>query len=213
MRKIIYIFCIGLLTSCAQKPVSEYVDKGIVINNRYENKYFNFTLDINPEWQVASDATLDYLKNASKEYLKRENKEMSKGIKASEINSMRLLMVSKHKFGSPIPNNPNFNLTIENMSRYSDVKNEADFFRKFEKTIEQSNGVLTKEGEITTLNFGSEQFYIMNTILHMRGIETKQKMCIKIMKGFSIGFIVTYWTTDEWNEIYRMLNTFQRKIT
>ena len=193
--------------SCGQQPVEDYIDHGSVSNGVYSNQYFNFTIDMPTAYVVASREATDQLMQAGQEVIEESfSSSLDRAVvKASEVNTMQLFMVSELEIGSPVEDNPNMICMIERVSHVPGIKKPQDYLYHSRKLMRRSSVGFIIEDEFEDTSLGGEDFSVMYAEIAGQ----KQRYYTTLRNGFALSFIVTYGSEETLDPILHSLNSLK----
>jgi hypothetical protein len=204
------ILLIATIFSCQTNGKPKGFDNGKVENNIYNNSFFNFKVELSPEWIVQSKEQTENLAKAGKELVVGDDDNLKAIIKASEINSAYLLTVFQYEVGSAVSYNPGFTLVAENLKLVLGIKNGGDYLFEVRKLLKQSQIQYNQiDSEFEKVNIDNQEFYKMNLALNYAGLNMKQSYYSTVLNGFSINAIISFVTDEQKNELEKVLNSFK----
>src|SRR4029434_9778884 len=101
----IFTFCVLLLAGCGKKA-SDEIDYGAVKNSVYHNEYFGLNLALPSEWSVQDQEMRQRVAATGVKMVAGDDKNFRAALKASEQQTVHLLMAFQHPVGSPVAYNP-----------------------------------------------------------------------------------------------------------
>lgn len=201
------------ITSCKKEQPDKEVQKfeyGRVRNDVYKNKFFNFHFNLPKGWYVQSREETTRMFDESEEYSGKKNDTLKKALDASEISSDYLLSTFKEKPGSNLSFNPSINVTIENVGNNPYISTPGDYLQN----VRQALLTTGFEYEFLEDSFIREEineivFYRMDTVIRTAEGNVTQKYYCTLSKGFSIVFMLTYNTDDDWDKLQLSKNSIR----
>src|SRR5262249_54389815 len=109
--------------------------------------------------------------------------------------------------GSPVPFNPSIISIAEDVRGLPGIKRGKDYHYQARQLMESSPMKVSFPKEIYTQKLGGIDFDIMETTVPIRGIIVKQKYYETVMKGYALGFIVSFTTDEEAASLQKVLDT------
>jgi hypothetical protein len=207
------ILLISLLAiACNNQGKPKDFDYGRVENMKYINSYFEFEITLPDNWKVQSKEQLNKLNNTGRDLLAGDNETLKSVLKASEINSAFLLSANQYEVGSPVVYNPNLAIVAENIKNSPGIKSGSDYLFQARKLLKQSQ---VKYDYIDSLyskeSINKMDFYKMNTELNYMGINIKQIYYSAILKGFSLGIIISFNNDQQKTELLKAVSSLKFK--
>jgi hypothetical protein len=179
-------------------PKPEKIDPGAIEGSTYSNKYFRMTLTIPEQWLAHSADETNPLKKEGAELIAGQNKGMKDKIEAGEANTVQLVSVSRYPLGYKVAFNPSFQCNAEKLGILSGVSTSNDYIANFRKIIAQGQGQLKYQvGDTYTESIGGLTFSAVDATATMGQFSLNQKLCVSIMKGYALSFIITYTAQDD----------------
>jgi hypothetical protein len=195
------------LTSCTFSDKPANFDYGVVENNQYKNKFFNFMINIPAEWKVQSKAQTQALADNATETGSKDEV-LTSIIEAADISNATLLAVYKYDSGSMVAYNPNIMVVTENVDGVSAVKNGEDYLNSTKRLLKETKiPYKSIDDKITETQLGGAKFHTMKTTSSLMGIDINQRYFATIINGFSLIIVISYSTNDQLEELTNMLNT------
>jgi hypothetical protein len=189
-----------------KKPVP--FDYGKVVNNVYQNNYFNFKLQVPQGWKVLSREEMKKLSEKGRDYITQGNEGMKDAFKASEINTANLLSIFHYDENPQEEYNCNLTLMAENLKNFPNIKTGEDYLYQTKQVLQKTNIQISSadsKSEKTTL--GGRDFYRMNMTLSIVGMEIKQTYYAAIDQGFALGIVMSYVTDSDKQILDNCLNS------
>jgi hypothetical protein len=207
------ILLISLLAiACNNQEKPKVFDYGRVENMKYINSYFDFEITLPDNWKVQSKEQLNDINNKGRDLIAGDNETMKTFLKASEINSAFLLSANQYEVGAPVDFNPSIAIVAENIKNSPGIKSGNDYLFQVRKLLRQSqvkydytDSVFSKE----TIN--KMDFYKMNAELTNMGLNIKQIYYSSILKGFSLGIIISFNNDQQKTELLKSVASLKFK--
>jgi hypothetical protein len=195
-----------LLIGC-NKKASDEIDFGTINNSVYTNNYFGMTVAIPSDWNVQDQAAQQQLMKVGGKLLSGEDKNLQAVLKASELQVVNLFAVFKYERGSPVTFNPSILSMAENVRQFPGIKIGKDYLFHTRKALESGQIQMSFPKDIYTQQLGGVGFDVMETETSVRGMVIKQKYYAAIMKGYALGFVVSFTTDEEQTSLQKILDT------
>jgi hypothetical protein len=189
----------ALLTSdCVLKP-AEKVDTGVIEGTTYSNKYFGMTLMIPDKWLAHSTDDTSSMRKAGADLIAGDNKGMKDKIEAEEANVVQLISISRYPLNYTGGFNASLQCTAEKLGLLSGVSNSKDYIANFKKVMSQAQGQLkyTLGDDTYTQSIGGIDFTTLDVQGQIGQLSIDQKLCVSVMKGYALAFIITYASNDD----------------
>jgi hypothetical protein len=186
------------MTSNCLLPKPEKVDPGVIEGSKYSNKYFKMSLTIPDKWLAHSTDETSPLRKQGADLIAGDNKGMKDKIEAGEANTVQLISCSRYPFGYTGGFNPSFQCNAEKLGILSGVSTANDYIESFKKMLGQGQGQLKYElGDTYMESIGGTRFSAVDAKANMGQLSLNQKLCVCIMKGYALSFIITYASKDD----------------
>ena len=211
MKRIILFafFTIFLFFGCSEKKDNSF-DYGHVENNTYYNSYFDFEIDLIPEWHIQSREQTERIANMGKNIAAGEDSTMQAALKASEIKTANLLAAFQHELGAPVNYNPNIMIIAENLVDSPGVKNGSDYLFHAKKLLKNSQIKYDYISEkFTKEKINNTDFHTMETNLNYMGLKIKQKYYSTVNNDFSFNVTISYVNDSQKAELMKMVNSMK----
>ena len=197
-KNLVFICLIASLFICSgcKKAPIEKIGFGTLENSVYRNDYFNLSITLPSDWHALDDEARKDLMSQGRQLITGESKNLKAIVDASELNSVNLLSVFKHPLGSPIPYNPSLICVAEKVSHAPGIKRGSDYLYHMKKLIEMGQISYVFSEDIYSQNIGGISFDVQDAEVNIGTIKVKQKYFAAIIKGYALGFVISF-TTDE----------------
>jgi hypothetical protein len=196
---IFFITCAVLIAGC-RKKASEEVDAGVVENSVYSNKYFGMSVTLPTDWNIQNQKSLKQLMEMGKKMVAGEDKNLNAAIKASESQTINLVIATKHPVGSPVDFNPMIACVAERVGDMPGIKRGSDYQFHVRKLLESSQMAVSFPKETTTEKIGGRDFDVMHIEMAVATKVVKEKYYTIIAKGYAVSFVGSF-TNDEEEEV------------
>jgi hypothetical protein len=195
-----------LLIGCGKKA-SDEIDFGTFNNSVYTNNYFGLTVTIPADWSIQDQEAQRRLMKLGGNMLAGDDKNLKSLVKASELKTVNLFAAFKYPMGTPVTFNPSVMALAEKVSQLPGIKRGKDYLFFVRQTLESGQMQVSFPKDIYTERLGGVDFDVMDLELSIRGITVKQKYYMTIMKGYALGFIVSFTNDEEESSDQKILNT------
>jgi hypothetical protein len=187
-----------------RKP--EKVDPGLIGGSTYSNKFFGMSLTIPEKWLAHTTDETNSLSKQGAELVAGQNKGMKDNIEASEANVVHLVNVSRYPLGYTGGFNPSFQCNAEKLGILSGVSTSSDYIANFRKLISQGQGQLKYTlGDTYNQSIGGMSFLALDAHAKLGQVSFDQRLCVAIVKGYAISFIITYTSEEDLATLYDVL--------
>lgn len=202
---VIFLF---FFSSCKQeKALPKAFDYGVVENNIYKNRFFNFSIPINKNWTIQNKQQIEDLKKQSGDVLHGGNKKLKKEIDASMVNVAELLMVSKYEIGTPDVINPTLLVNVESLASTSGISTIEDYLFHAKNYLAQLNMEIEYKRNPYDIQIGDEIFKCMEVENLTFGIH--QDYYVTLRRGFALAIFISYVTEENKDELFQMIEKIQ----
>lgn len=210
MKKLSILFVsFLLLASCIDRKTKDDFDYGKVVNGTYINKYFKISINLPKDWKVQSKETQEQLTKRGEQAAFGDNESLKAQIKASEVNTAQLLMVSKYEVGSPVESNPSFIAIAENIKGLPGIKDGKDYLFHVKKLLGQTQlNYIIKDG-FEKQTIAGHEFYILSAQINANGKVMTQNYFSTLIDGFCFSFVTTYTSEDENKELMDVIKAIK----
>lgn len=198
MRNLILIISLSLLLSnCiySQKPhpdsKTEKIDKGILENNIYSNKYFNFEVPILKDWTVLNKSDLLNATIEKKEILKAE-KNITEEDFIRMADKFYVLLSSSPNIQTQLPLIVFYTLDLDlDLTNYSEI-DYLDNYRSSIKNLYKSISVEFSFSQIQIESIRDKSFYSYEITVKRDGLFAYQKVYSTIYRNKFLNILVNY---------------------
>lgn len=203
---VLLIVCAVLLAGC-EKKTSDEVDFGTFEDFVYRNKYFGLTLTVPPEWSIQDQESYQRIMDTGGKALAGEDKNLKAVVKASQLQTVNLLLVFKHPVGTPVPFNPNIACVAERVRHMPGIKRGKDYLFHSRKLLESGQLSISFPRDIYTEELGGANFDVMYTEMELAGVAVQQKYYATVAKGYALILIVSFSTEEEEADLQSILES------
>lgn len=217
LKALLLIVTVLSFSACKKEPTPanikeiEGFDYGRMRNNTYINTFFNIKMDVPKDWQIQDDAQKKELMDAGRDaVLKNKNDEKVKAaIKASEVTSANLFTAFA-PIQDTVPFNHNLIILAENVGQFAFEVTPEVYLANANKTLRSSGlDIIQMDNSYTKKTLNGKDFYEMNIVNHVQGLNIHQSYLVTIEKGFALGFIYSYLDDTQKAEIEKVINTLR----
>lgn len=203
---------VALLSSagCNKEPANE-IEFGTVENCVYQNSYFPLSITLPMEWSVHNLESRQHIMEVGNQILAGEDKNLKAIVKASSLNTVYLLSVSKYPIGATVPSNPTLQCIAEKIRHMPGIQTGKDYLFHLRKVLESGQMDITFPCEVVSKSIGGKDFDLLQTEISMRGIIIRQKIYVTVIKGYALLITESFSTDDESEELGSILNTLTFK--
>jgi len=195
------------LSSGCQSKASDEIDYGTIENSVYKNEYFGLSLTVPDGWSVQDRAAQKHLQDMGNEVVSGNDRNLKKIIKASEMQTVSLLMAFKHPMGTPVDFNPSIICLAERVRHMPGIKRGKDYHAHAKKLLQRGQLRVSFPKPISTEQVGGRDFDVMYTAMSVAGMKVRQKQYATIMKGYALAFALSYQTDAEEAELQKVLDS------
>jgi len=198
----------ALMTTNCLLPKPEKVDSGLIEGSTYSNKFFKMTLTVPEKWLAHSIDETSPLRKQGAELVAGQNKGMKDQIEAAEASVVHLVHVSRYPLGYTGGFNASFQCDAEKLGILSGVSSSSDYIANFRKLISQGQGQLKYTlGDNYTESIGGVNFTALDAQATMGPLSLHQKLCVSVIKGYALSFIMTYSSEDDLSTLNDVLKS------
>lgn len=203
------IFICAILYSACGKSAAEEIDFGTTENSVYSNTYFGLAITIPAEWSIQDQESRERITKMGEDIISGDDKNLGAVIKASELQTLNLLMAFKHPLGAPVTFNPSMACVAERIRDMPGIKRGSDYLFHARKALESSQMDFSFPNDISTEKLGGVDFDIMHVQISLLGNTVQQKYYAAVIKDYALSFIASFSTEDEsaiMNKILKSIN-------
>ena len=182
-------------------------DLGTFEGDTYSNAYFNFKMQIPDGWFPLTQEMIEAVNQQGKRAVGGEDKNLSATIEASEENTINFFMVYEKPPGTPVLFNPSLGCFAEKVSHLPGIKSGSDYLLNIKRIFEMSQLKLKFPEDIESKMIDGVGFDILTAEMDMGQITVKQKYYTTIMKGYSLGLILTYINNEQYSMIKESIDS------
>ncbi len=206
------IFLLLFATAAYAQDTDEIFDYGHIKEGKYTNAFFNLEVDVPQDWDVQSKEQMDRLHKLGSEIVAGDDEKLKALIKASDVNSAKLLMAYKYKLGSSVDYNPGLSLNIVNIKSAPAIKNGNDYLFQVKRFLEKSQlQYKSIDDEFKKDVINGIDFYIMKTEITYLGIDVTQVYYCTVIKEFSLFFVISFTNKNDEKELREILSLLKIK--
>jgi hypothetical protein len=200
----IFTFCVLLLAGCGKKA-SDEIDYGAVKNSVYHNEYFGLNLALPSEWSVQDQEMRQRVAATGVKMVAGDDKNFRAALKASEQQTVHLLMAFQHPVGSPVAYNPSIMCMAERVRDMPGIVRGKDYHFHVKKLMESGQMKFQFPKDISTEKLDGIDFDVMHVSTTVGPLTVQQKYYATIMRGYALGFIVSFTTAEQESVLQRIL--------
>src|SRR5262245_26792965 len=210
LRTLTAILLAALMTSSCILTKPEKVDPGLIEGSTYSNKFFKMTLTVPDKWLTHSQDETSPLRKQGAELVAGQNKGMKDQIEKAEQNIVHLIHVSRYPLGYTGGFNASFLCEAEKLGILSGVSTSSDYIANFRKLLSQGQGQLKYTlSDNYAESIGGMNFTSVDAEAKLGQISLHQKLCVSVIKGYALSFIMTYASDDD----LAMLNDLLKSVS
>lgn len=178
--------------------------------NLYTNKFLSFSVEVPENWIIQNEEQLIELKKIGVDLVVGENEKL-KNLLNNTNGVYNLLTVFQYEVGSPIDDfNTNFALIAEDVSYAPGIKTGSDYLFHAKKLLLQTSlNIVQIDDAASKIEIGGIEFYKMHIEISMFDNMIKQDYYSTIMKGYSLGIIVSYQDDYQKQLVDKIINSFK----
>ncbi|MEM6469981.1 MAG: hypothetical protein AAF802_10540 [Planctomycetota bacterium] len=198
---VIVLVAIGLLASIfdvfsfSTTAFSE-IDDGTYANHEYQNEYFGMKIEVPAEWRVLDKGTIEEIVDEGAQLLTGDSK-----AKVSTKQSRHLLVATERPIIYSARTAPVFECVV---SRIPGCYTPEDYLSAMRKQFEGSQIDVSFPGEIGTKSIGGKEFKSLHLVIENGALQQKWFTCM--IKGYALGFAITYTRPTQEGEMQEMLS-------
>jgi len=196
-------FTLALLLGCGKKA-SEEIDFGSFAGSTYTNKFFALSITMPAGWNVQDP---EALKRMTSEGLKAVAGNDRRLARAAELQSVSLFAVFEHPVGAPVEYNPGIVATAERVSHMPGIRNGKDYLFHARKLLGAGQLSVTFPKEVYAEQLGGVEFHVLTAQIVAPGHVVTQQYHAAVMKGYALGFVISYQTDAQRVTLESVLNT------
>jgi hypothetical protein len=207
----LFVFLISA-TNCQSQDKPKDFDFGRVENGKYLNSYFNFEMQLPPNWIIQTKEQMDNMTKKGNDLIAGDDAKMKAILKASEVNVANLLSASQFEKGAAVEYNPGMVMIAENVKAAPGIKLGKDYLFQSRRILEQSQfkyDYLDKE--FLKESIGGMDFYKMNAEVIYLGLKIKQIYYSTILDGFSLNIIISFINDQQREELLKSVQSAKLK--
>ncbi|MBI1178325.1 hypothetical protein GC207_12890 [bacterium] len=192
----LFTFCILLCAGCGNKA-SDEIDYGTVKDSVYHNEYFGLNLTLPSEWSVQDQQMRQRVAEKGVKMIAGDDKNFKAALKASEQQTVYLLMAFQHPLGSPVAYNPSIMCLAERVRDMPGIVRGKDYLFHAKQLMESGQMKVQFPKDASIAKLGGVDFDVMQTLMTVGPITVKQKYYAAITKGYALVFIVSFTTGEQ----------------
>lgn len=212
VRKLVFFFLLLTALGCNQsRKIPQDFDYGGIENGVYTNKFFGFEIPVPGSWFVQNKEQVQQLQKKGDDYIAKKDSALASKVKAGEVSSAVLLTVFKKSVGDTTSGdfNSSFMILVENVGTISAVKNGNAYLARAKTLMQQSGALYKFPSDIYKEKIGNKEFYGMDIILTINGMDLKQSYFSMVDKGFALSMIISYESDEQHKELKNIINNIK----
>lgn len=194
--------------ACSKKE-PEKIDLGIVENAVYNNKYFDFSLDLSSNWQVQENQTIQMMRERGKKLLSGDDKDMQAALDLGDLSTVNLLLASKYPMGADVAFNPNIAIVAEKIDPVQGVVSGKDYLASVVEILSNSRIQTQFDGTYGTINLGGVDFADIKVAMTYMEKSVYQEYFASIIKGYALSIIISYTDENQYSALMDLLQTMK----
>ena len=206
--KFIFFVAVGIAAYMVwNKMATDKIGLGTLDNGIYRNKYFGMRVVLPDDWYPLDDEGKKKLMEMGRKMVASQDKMLGAALDASKLDTLNLLAVYKHPPGAPVSFNPNLSCVAEKVSDFPGIKTGRDYLFHVRRGMQASGVPYSMGGDIYSENIGGVSFYVQDMSVPAGTWLVQQKYYAAIMKGYALGFVLTYTNRWEYGDLKGILAT------
>jgi hypothetical protein len=189
------------------KRAGDEIDFGGFNNTVYTNNYFGLTVTVPADWSIQNQDAQRRLMKTGSAILSGDDKNMSAVIKASELRVVNMFAVFQYQPGSPVTFNPSILSMAEDVRALPGIKRGQDYLFHAKQFMQSGQMNIIFPKDFYPQKVGGRDFDVMESEMALRGMVVKQRYYSAIMKGYALGFIISFTTDDQEASLQKVLDT------
>lgn len=208
--KIALLACFCLVISFGFKAKSGEDMLGEIKNDRYTNKYFGFSLSVPPSWSIQDNEANEKIMKKGRENIANGDEDLEEAMEASQLDVLNLLTMFEQPVGTNVDSyNPSFACVAEKISNAPQIKTGKDYLSSTKKLLQNSNMPYEFSKEIYSKKISNKGIDVMEASVKYDDLVIKQKFYATIIKGYAIGFVISYTSEEEHAKLDKIVNSFK----
>ena len=169
-------------------PPVDNPEYGRIVDRRYTNPYFQFSLSVPDRYTTAMGLELGGIANKGAELLSGDNAGLADRLKANRPKYFRLLCISEQPLDVPQERNPTILVVAE---RLDEPMTGQQYLEQVDSLLTNSLLPYTKTGAIEPVTKGKMEFFLATYKLEKAGTFLYQSYIVTMRKGYALSFIAT----------------------
>lgn len=190
---ILAALCLAVLLGCGGKA-SDGIDFGSFQGSTYTNEYFAMSLTIPEGWSVQTHESLQQMAKVGGQVIAGDDQNLQASMRAAELQTVNLFAAFERPVGTPVPYNPSIVAVAEHVSHMPGIKSGKDYLYHARQLLEAGQLKVTFLKEVPSVRLGGVEFHTMAVQLSMAGRTMTQQYYAAVMKGYALGFVISYVT-------------------
>jgi hypothetical protein len=189
------LLCFCLVLAACHKKASDEIDYGTVTEGVYRNAFFGLELPLPKDWSVQDQQTRQEMAEAGTKLIAGDQGKAL--MRAADQQTVNLLAVFEHPYGSPVPFNPNITGVAERVRNSPGIRRGQDYLFHARKLLAGGQLKVEFPGDITTVKLGGTDFDVLEVKTDLQGMEVRQKMHATLIKGYVLLLISSFATPEQ----------------
>ncbi|MBT1703092.1 hypothetical protein [Chryseosolibacter indicus] len=181
-----WVLCslVFVLSNCKNEKLN-FVDKGVIEDGFYSNKFFNFSLSIPEQWVVQNFDTATNADTATSQVI-------------------TLLTISKYHPAATEDFNPSFNVIAERLSKKISAIDEKSYLQLTLQQLQKTGLYKSFDGNGTIVKLGAREFYSMKVVSKQ---SITQEFFVSTLNDHMLVFITSYENDQQKSELDAVLGS------
>lgn len=190
---LLLLICSSTLSFGQRAPAK--IDFGSIEGSVFRHKYFGLEITIPQKWHVVENEDVKRAMALAKQSVVDKNKQLEPGLDASLLDTLNLLTVFKYPPSTTGISNAAFACVAEKKVQSLTGK---DYLMSMKSLMQQANLPFKFEREVYSQLIGGKEFAVLPVRgTSQQGVSFNQNYYAIIMKGYALGFIITYHNDED----------------
>lgn len=209
---LIPVIGMALLPLCGCDKIKEAIatseiDFGTITNSVYQNNYFGFSVTFPQDWSIQDQTEQRQLMVKGSHALYGDSSKGQAVLNAAALQVVNLFAVSQYPMGSHVEFNSSILSMAERVRQAPDVKTGTDYLEHVKTQLASGRLAISYPGDIYTTQVGGKDFSVMELEMTTPKMTVRQKYYAAIMKGYALGFILSYSSDEQESSLQKILDT------
>ena len=174
----------------------------------YRNRLLGFELSYDPSWVVANQSDINEINKIGRSLLTRGEGDAERFVDEALRESYgNLLMLTRHPAGTPMPDNPKFNVVAENVESTPEISSGKEYLEGIIDLVSTASDAVFQEIEEQEIN--GSKFYRVDFVISFNGIDIDNTAYAVREGNKVIGIFLTYKNEKQKNEMIKFVNSFK----